>query len=147
MSCPFIFQCSSAAAAAAAAPRWKEGCKYSQALLLVRFRCVACPAGQSLSTSATRAACPACLSACSCVCVARARLRACVWRVRAGDYRSKSACYSWAGATALLSLPRPLPLYLWTKGCTETNDLAPVSQRRRTTDEKGKRSAMVTAKG
>lgn len=70
-----------------------------------------------------------------------------VWRVHAGDYRSKSACYSWAGATALLSLPRPLPLYLWTKGCTETNDLAAVSQQRRTTDEKGKRSAMVTAKG
>lgn len=31
-------------------------------------------------------------------------------------------------------------VYLWTKGCSETNDLAPVSQRRRTRDEKRKRS-------
>lgn len=31
-------------------------------------------------------------------------------------------------------------VYLWTKGCSETNDLAPVSQSRRTRDEKRKRS-------
>lgn len=29
-------------------------------------------------------------------------------------------------------------VYMWTKGCSETNDLAPVSQRRRTRDEKGR---------
>lgn len=29
-------------------------------------------------------------------------------------------------------------VYLWTKGCSETNDLAPVSQSRRTRDEKRK---------
>lgn len=32
------------------------------------------------------------------------------------------------------------PVYLWTKGCSETNDLAPVSQSRRTRAEKRKRS-------
>lgn len=37
-------------------------------------------------------------------------------------------------------------VYLRTKGCSETNDLAPVTQRRRTTDEKGKRSDMGTVK-
>lgn len=31
-------------------------------------------------------------------------------------------------------------VYLWTKGCSEANDLAPVSQRRRTRDEKRGRS-------
>lgn len=31
-------------------------------------------------------------------------------------------------------------VYLWTKGCSETNDLAPVSQSRRTRDEKRERS-------
>lgn len=38
------------------------------------------------------------------------------------------------------------PVYLWTKGCSETNDLAPVSQSRRTSDEKRKRSEMGKGK-
>lgn len=37
-------------------------------------------------------------------------------------------------------------VYLWTKGCSETNDLAPVSQSRRTRDEKRKRSEMGKGK-
>lgn len=37
-------------------------------------------------------------------------------------------------------------VYLRTKGCSETNDLAPVSQSRRTRDEKRKRSGMETGK-
>lgn len=39
---------------------------------------------------------------------------------------------SWVGALA--------SVYLWTKGCSKTNDLAPVSQSRRTGDEKRERS-------
>lgn len=44
---------------------------------------------------------------------------------------------------ALGLLPRHSPfalasVYLWTKGCSETNDLAPVSQSRGTRDEKKK---------
>lgn len=46
---------------------------------------------------------------------------------------------------SLGSVPRRSPfalalVYLQTKGCSETNDLAPVSQSRRTRDEKRKRS-------
>lgn len=39
------------------------------------------------------------------------------------------------------------PVYLRTKGCSETNDLAPVSQSRRTRDGKGKGSAVGVGVG
>lgn len=67
-------------------------------------------------------------------------MRVCVC-VHGGDDHSKSACHSWVSATAS-SLSSSASVYLWTKGCFETNDLAPVSQSRRTGDEKRKRSEM-----
>lgn len=50
------------------------------------------------------------------------------------------------GSVPQRSLFALAPVYLWTKGCSETNDLAPVSQSRRTRDEKRKRSEMRKGK-
>lgn len=74
--------------------------------------------------------CSACLWACACVFV-------CLVGTITQSQRVTLGLVPWRSPFALALV------YLWTKGCSETNDLAPASQSRRTRDEKEKEVSSV----
>lgn len=88
--------------------------------------------------------------AASCLCTSDTLLAcsACLWEwvcVRTLETIAQSQCAT-LGLVPQCSLSALALLYLWTKGCSERNDLAPVSHSRRTRDEQRKRSEMWKAK-
>lgn len=104
-----------------------------------------------LSVCASHSTCPRMLVASACVQVLLGRRALHV-------YERVFVFFVWAVETIAQSqhvnlgfVPQRSPfalasVYSWTKGWSETNDLAPVSQSRRTRDEKRKRSEMGKGK-